>query len=175
MIDQNFLLFIISIMALLTVLVITFAIPIFGFIIKRWKGLVLGCLLQPIICAIAIAATIFVINYYSIRKYNKTREMAMVTLRETATKDNIQTWYVKADDECLYEYGNPGNNISIVNGDNMTLYDVVPLDSFRVCIDDRVIISFDLEKRQVTAADYETPLEVVSIDWDKVNAYFAKR
>ena len=54
------------------------------------------------------------------------------------------------------------------------LYDVVPLDSFSVCVDDRIVVRFDLKNRMATATNYGEPIEVVRIDWDKVNAYFEK-
>lgn len=31
---------------------------------------------------------------------------------------------------------------------------------------------FDLKNQQVTATDYDQPIEVLSVDWEKVKAYF---
>ena len=50
----------------------------------------------------------------------------------------------------------------------------MPLDSFSVCVDDRIVVRFDLKNRMATATNYGEPIEVVRIDWDKVNAYFEK-
>jgi hypothetical protein len=53
--------------------------------------------------------------------------------------------------------------------ESIKLFDVVPLDSSSVSIDDRVVVRFDYKKRQITATDFGEPIEVVSIDWDKIS------
>ena len=82
---------------------------------------------------------------------------------------------MKADGECFSVTGDAYESLEFFEDDKVSLYDVVPLDSFRVCLDDHIVIRFDLTKRQVTAADYDTPMEVVNVDWDKVKAYYAQQ
>ena len=53
-------------------------------------------------------------------------------------------------------------------------YDVIRLDSVAagVSVDDRIVVRFDLKNQQVTATDYDQPIEVLRVDWEKVKAYF---
>jgi hypothetical protein len=103
----------------------------------------------------------------------------MVTLRKTEIKGNTRHTFIshlKPDEECFYEYKKTLVSESKDNERNVDekLYDVVPLDSFSVCVDDRIVVRFDLKNRMATATNYGEPIEVVRIDWDKVNAYFEK-
>jgi len=41
-----------------------------------------------------------------------------------------------------------------------------------VSVEDRIVVRFDIEHQKVTATDYDSPAEVVGVDWDKVKAYF---
>ena len=55
------------------VIMASIAIPINAFSRKRWKGLALGCLIEPVVCAIVIfGATMGIFAYMDI-KYNKER------------------------------------------------------------------------------------------------------
>jgi hypothetical protein len=103
----------------------------------------------------------------------------MITLKQKADytpNANISKWYLKPDGECFYEFGKEdkekSGNIVIDDYDDIVLYDVVPMDSFRVCVDDVITVEFDIKKRKVKAMNYDKPLEVVNVDWAKVEAYF---
>ncbi len=176
MIEQGIIITIlVGLLLIILLLVFSFVIPITGFIYKRWIGLATGCLLQPIIFAIILAGTVTVVTYYINSKYTKNRDAAMVTVREQADGEQKKTWFVKADGECFSVIGDPYESLEFIEDDKVSLYDVVPLDSSRICLDDHIIIRFDLTKRQVTVADYDTPMEVVNVDWDKVKAYYAQQ
>ena len=96
----------------------------------------------------------------------------MVTLRKTDADGKAHFWYLKANEECFYEQWLDDEEPEYdVNG-NINLFDVVPLDSFKVCVDDVVFVKFDLEKREVTAKEYDEPLDIVNVDWNKVKAFF---
>ena len=97
----------------------------------------------------------------------------MVTVSKTDSTGFVHFWYLKADEECFYEYKEKENLKNEYTGFNRgRLYDVVPLDSCSVCVDDNVVVTFDLKGQKATASEYDEPIEVVKVDWDKVNEYF---
>ena len=168
---QNIELFIKIIMGVITFMIITLSFPIIGFIRKRWKGLALGCLIQPVVCIAAIVVTALGIEAYEEHRIDEQKASAMLTLRKKeANGDVVHTWYLKDFEECLYDYEEGDTRTHREErGDGMRLFDVVPLDSTSVSIDDRVVVRFDYKKRQITATDFDEPIEVVSIDWDKIS------
>lgn len=177
MIEQGYSFYLITVLILVLLLGATILIPYYGFSRKRLKGLAVGCILQPIVCAIIcllVSLSIVFYEKYEVRKY---RKAAMVTVKKTDSIGNVQTWNLKADEECLYEYMNKNEiekDSKYLKFDKMELFDVVPMDSFRVCVDDKIVVCFDLQNRKATAAEYDEPLEVVNIDWEKVDDYFKK-
>jgi hypothetical protein len=155
----------IVLLIIFVMIVASIAIPAYGFHLKRLKGLVLGCILQPIVLAMVIALFLGGIYFYDNNRLNKQYKSAMITVKSTQLGDDgvdTLTWYLKADDECYMV--NKGHE----------RFDIIRLDSLSnsVCVEDRVIICFDLQNQKVTATDYDQPMEVVNIDWGKVKAYF---
>ena len=98
-------------------LIVSVVAPIVGY--RRWqrKGVIVGCLLQPVIAAIIFAASLF---------------LAFEIFSE-------------AD-------GGTTSIRSLYNGE--------------------VVVTFDLDAHTVSAVHFGRPLEVVSIDWGKVEQYF---
>ena len=97
----------------------------------------------------------------------------MVTVKKEATDHNWEFWYLKPDEECLYEYNKTGNkDLLFLDFHDFQLYDVLLVDSNKVCVDDKIFVSFDLKGRKVSATEFDEPIEVVSVDWDKVSEYF---
>ena len=179
MIEQGLGTFIVIVLVLIALFVFSLFIPFYGFMRKRFKGLLLGCLLQPVIFAIIAAIVLISTYYYFEHSMMKHCENAMITLKQKADDTpnaNISKWYLKPDGECFYEFGKEdkekSGNIVIDDYDDIALYDVVPMDSFRVCVDDVIIVEFDIKNRKVKAMNYDKPLEVVNVDWVKVEAYF---
>ena len=39
---------------------------------------------------------------------------------------------------------------------------------------DRIVVTFDVKHKKVTATDMDKPMEVVQVDWEKVNDYLNK-
>ena len=153
------------------VIMASIAIPINAFSRKRWKGLALGCLIEPVVCAIVIfGATMGIFAYMDI-KYNKERESAMVTVRGldvgNHSKDTL-TWYLKNDEQCILVCNDEDDF------DKLGFTDVIRLDSVSVGVEDRIVVKFDMKENKVVATDLGTPMEVVSVNWDKVRAYFRK-
>ena len=176
-IEQGFGLYITIALISVVLLIFSIAIPVYGFMHRRWKGCFLGCLLQPVVCAFIILITVAIAALHQLYGTRKLRNAAMVTLRKTETQGDTRhtfIWHLKPDEECFYEYKKTpvSESEDNVKNEDEELYDVVPLDSFSVCVDDRIVVSFDLKNRKATANDYDEPIEVVRIDWDKVNAYF---
>ena len=147
------------------------AIPIYAFNRWRWKGLALGFLIEPIVCAIVIFAATMGIFFYMETKYEKERESAMVTVRGLDvgkhSKDTL-TWYLKDDEQCILVCNDEDDY------DDLNFTDVIRLDSVSVGVDDRIVVKFDLKKKKVVATDLDTPMKVVNVNWDKVRAYFGK-
>ena len=108
----------------------------------------------------------------------------MVTVRTTEPGvygTDTLTWYLKPDNECLVEYkrlvmadSTETDSLDIYEGRDR--FDIIRLDSLStaVCVEDHIIVRFDLQNQKATATDYDQPIEVVDIDWDKVKAYFNK-
>ena len=153
------------------VIMASIGIPIYAYSRKRWKGLAIGCLLQPIACAVVICLIVLgIISYF---EYTNRKEMdsAMVTIRGIdVAKQNgdTLTWYLKADEECILVCNDEKNF------DEIDCYDVIRLDSVSVGLEDRIVVKFDMKKKKVTATDLGTPMKVVSVNWDEVKAYFNK-
>ena len=148
------------------VVIASIAIPIKGYLRRRWKGVAIGCLMQPVVCLVLIGVVIA--SFFIYRQVSLKMQMnsAMVTVKSTEQGANgvdTLTWYLKAGEECLYE-----------SGEKTTYFDVIRLDSLKtsVSVEDRIVVRFDLENEKVIATDYYQPAEVVGVDWDKVKTYF---
>ncbi len=177
--ERSFDLYLNLIVVAILLLTLSNFIPYYGFMFKRWKGLLLGCLLQPIVSVLICVATGFFIYFHIQRGESKNREAAMLTIRKTLiSNDTISThlWYLKPNDECFYEYtvATTFDVDADVDPEGQTFHDIIPVDSHTVCVDDRILVTFDLQNRQVTATDYDEPMEVVNVNWDRVNAYLRK-
>lgn len=162
------------------------AIPVYGYSRKRWKGLALGCLIQPIVCVIVFTGVSGIYVAYKVYSIHQQRKSAMVTVRSIEQgKDGTDTltWYLQDNDECLMSQkfaSAADESDSDTSDDDISrhdLYDVILLDSIKtsVCVEDRVIVRFDLKNQKATATDYDMPAEVVKVNWDKVRGYFEKR
>lgn len=153
------------------VIMASIGIPIYAFNRKRWKGLVLGCLIAPIVCAIVIFSVAIGIYSYVEMKNSKERESAMVTVRGVDVGNNSKdtlTWYLKDDEQCILVSNDEDDYNDLI------FYDVIRLDSVSVGVEDRIVVKFDRKKKKVVATDLDTPMEVVHVNWDKVRAYFSK-
>jgi len=180
MIEQDLFTIIIVIIALIAIFVLTLFIPFYGFMRKRFKGLLLGCIVQPILFAIIAAIIIVGTYFYTTYSLVSHRDNAMIVLKQNSddTPDAyISKWHLKPDGECFYEFGKeskeePGVIDIDDTDDDVAFYDIVPMDSFRVCVDDVITVQFDIKNRKVKAINYDKPMEVEKVDWDKVEAYF---
>ena len=79
------------------------------------------------------------------------------------------------NEECFYEYKEKENEENEYRGFNRgRFYDVVPLDSCSVGVDDKIVVKFDFKNKKVTATEYEEPMEVVNVNWERVTEFFRK-
>ena len=142
-------------------------IPIRFYNWKRWKGLFLGLVLQPIVCAILIFIVFFgFVGYYEY-KTDRQRESAMVavcTVQADSAKTDTLRWYIKADDECFQ-----------VEKKDITAFDVIRLDHSSIGVEDRIVVKFNVKKKQVVATDFGKPIKVEKVDWDQVRDYLNKK
>ncbi len=175
MIDQSIGNYVFITLTLITFFSFSILIPIYGYFHKRWKGLAIGCIVQPLICVILFFLTIGGIFIYQRHTLNKHRKDAMVKVRKIDAEGDTLIWYVKPNEECCFECREKNDDNAVLSPKNMKLFDVVPLDSFAVCIDDKIVVKFDMENRKATATEYDKPIEVISIDWDKVSAFYQKQ
>ncbi|MBO6034025.1 MAG: hypothetical protein J6Q22_21735 [Prevotella sp.] len=171
---------------LVTILVVmaSVAIPIIGYQRKRWKGVAIGCIMQPVVCGVFFCVLLAGAVIYRLISNNNQRQSMMVTVRTTepgAYGVDTLEWYLKPDDECFVDYRRL-EKTSSTESDSLNIhkytncFDIIRLDSLNtsVCVEDRIVIRFDLQNQKATATDYDQPIEVVDIDWDKVKAYFNK-
>ena len=150
------------------VIAISTVIPVYGYFRRRWKGLAIGCLVQPVACAVLIGAAIACAIFFHKQKVKKEKNSAMVTVRsieKNANDTDTLTWYLKANEECLLDSEKKSGR-----------FDVIRLDSLDtgVCVEDRIVVRFDIKNQKANATDYDLPAEVVDVDWDKVRDYFSK-
>ena len=172
---------------MLLIVVASVAVPIYGHRRKGWKGLALGCLAQPFVCAIVIFIALIGIFIYERWEFSKETDKAMVTVRTLEKKgDRVDTlfWYVKPDEECIMERKRQGHGNdeeedrdSTETGRDFEWFDVVPIANFAhgVNIEDRIMVRFDLKNHSVVATDYDDRAEVTKVDWDQVRDYFSKK
>lgn len=169
---------------ILLIVVASVVIPIYGYKWKRWKGLALGCLAQPVVCAIVIFSVLIGIFIYELWDFKKEKDKAMVTVRSIEKNgDRVDTliWYVKADEECIMERKKQApsdeeeERDSTDEAKDIEWFDVVPIENFAhgVNIEDRIMIRFDLKNHSVVATDYDDRAEVTKVDWDIVRDFFA--
>ena len=171
---------------ILLIVVASVVIPIYGYKWKRWKGLALGCLAQPVVCAIVIFSVLIGIFIYERWDFKKEKDKAMVTVRSIEKNgDRVDTliWYVKADEECIMERKKQApsdeeeERDSTDEAKDIEWFDVIPIENFAhgVNIEDRIMVRFDLKNKSVVATDYDDRAEVTKVDWDQVRDYFSKK
>lgn len=168
MINENYIYVLMLAFALSIIIVMaSVIIPIRLFNWKRWKGLILGLVLQPIVCAILIVCVFMGIVGYTESKVDRQRESAMVavcTVQTDSAKTDTLTWYIKADDECFQ-----------VDKKDIRAFDVIRLDQASVGVEDRIVVKFNVKKKQVVATDFGKPIKVEKVDWDQVRDYLNKK
>ena len=153
-------------------LIVSTAIPFYGLVRNRLKGLFIGCLIQPVVVTVIILGLIGFLGIFKHCKSQSYHEEAMVTLRKSDGESGSHVWYLKADEECFYEY--VSSELITKPKPKNDLFDIVPVDSQSVCVDDHITVTFDLKNRSATATDYDEPLEVTNVDWNKVQEYFSQ-
>ncbi len=150
------------------VIAISTFIPVYGYLRRRWKGLAIGCLVQPVVCAALIGAAVAGAFFFHDQKSEREKNSAMVTVRtieQNANDTDTLTWYVKTDEECLLD-----------SDDADDRFDVIRLDSLSagVSVEDRIVVRFDIKNQKASATDFDQPAEVVDVNWEKVKDYFGK-
>ena len=168
MINENYIYVLMLAFALSIIIVMaSVIIPIRLFNWKRWKGLILGLVLQPIVCAILISCVFMGIVGYTKSKADRQRESAMVavcTVKADSTKTDTLTWYIKADDECF-----------LVDDKEFKAFDVIRLGHSSVGVEDRIVVKFNVKKKQAVATDFGKPIKVEKVDWEQVRDYLNKK
>ena len=177
MIEQGNFFFMYVFMLLVVLAVVSIIIPLASFFMKKWKGLALGCILQPMFCIVVSGLIILGATLLWNYDLNKHEKEAMVVLKKVVDSipDNkhVNTWYIQNNGECFCDFGDTERmGLEFILYGSMRFYDVIPMDSFRICVDDHVTVTFDLKHHTATASEYEVPLKVDTVDWNKVAQYF---
>ena len=140
----------------------------YGYCRRRWKGAAIGCLMQPVVCLVVIGVVTAGVFIYKQISYKMEMKSAMVTIKSIEQDVNgtdTLTWYLKANEESLLDSEKKSGR-----------FDVIRLDSLDtgVCVEDRIVVRFDIKNQKAAATDYDLPAEVVGVNWDKVREYFDK-
>jgi len=152
----------------LLVIAISTCIPMLGYYRRRWKGVAIGCLIQPVVCLVIMGVVAVGIIIYKQIDYTMEMNSAMVTVKSIEQDVNgtdTLTWYLKVDEECFLDSEKKSDR-----------FDLIRLDSLDtgVSVEDRIVVRFDIKNQKATATDYDQPAEVVDVKWDKVRDYFSK-
>lgn len=158
--------------AIVIVFLVSFAIPSYGYRRKRWKGFFIGILVQFAVCCVGFL--IFGLGSVLYVHYTVKKELdgAMVTVRGTDVarhRNDTLVWSLTPDEVCLV--GNSNNNVHVRK---RIYYDFIRLSPVSVGVEDRIVVKFDVKRKQVTATDMNKPMEVIQVDWEKVNHYLNK-
>ncbi len=162
------------------IIALSIAIPFYAYNRKRWKGFALGCILQPIVCVIAICLLFAGSMAYEVVSLMLECKSAMVTVRTIEPGSfgaDTLTWYLKPDDECFVECERNDDLYKDDVGEihrRFDRFDIIRHDSVSLCVEDRIVVWFDFKNQKVTATNYDEPIEVMGVDWDKVKTYFGK-
>ena len=143
--------------AIIILLLVSFLIPFYYFQRKWWKGLFIGIPVQIAVfilggVVIGFGSLLYVDNFFE-----KEVDNAMVTVRGTdVARHNSDTlvWSLTPDEVCLVDF--------------------LRLSPVSVGVEDRIVVTFDVKHKKVTATDMDKPMEVVQVDWEKVNDYLNK-
>ena len=152
----------------LLVIAISTCIPMYGYCRRRWKGAAIGCLMQPVVCLVIIGvvtAGVFIYKQISYKMEMKSAMVIVKSIEQGVNGTDTLTWYLKANEECLLDSGKKSGR-----------FDIIRLDSLDtgVCVEDRIVVRFDIKNQRATATDYDLPAEVVDVNWEKVRNYFDK-
>jgi Ca2+/H+ antiporter len=178
MIEYEYKSLIVFFLAIVVMLIASVAIPVYGYKRKRYKGLAIGCVAQVV--AVVVLFILIDLGYFTYIEWKNDRkkDAAMVTIRSIESHaDRVDTlmWYIKDDGECVLENEGKKEDENSSFSYPISLFDVIRLNTASVCVEDRVMVKFDIKSKKVMATDYDAPAEVVNVDWDKVNAFIEKK
>ena len=178
MIEYEYKSLIVFFLAIVVMLIASVAIPVYGYKWKRYKGLAIGCVAQVV--TVVVLFILIDLGYFTYIEWKNDRkkDAAMVTIRSIESHaDRVDTlmWYIKDDGECVLENEGKKEDENSSFSYPISLFDVIRLNTASVCVEDRVMVKFDIKSKKVMATDYDAPAEVVNVDWDKVNAFIEKK
>ena len=168
-----------SIIVFCVALIISCFVPYYGYKKKQKKGLVFGCLMQPVVFFLLGLFLTFIAVKYDDQQFSQEEDASMAILRYTENGDCIvsQTWILNPNGKCTMVFDqSPATNTEYpCNTDHFVEeYTITALDSFACEVDRRVKVCFDLQRQKVIAIDRIDTLEVVSVSWEKVRDFFSK-
>jgi len=176
MLSQGFEGYVYLVLLMITIVVATIVIPCYGYARKGLNGLGLGCALQPFVALLLCLLLVMGAYLRWERIIGRNRNATMVAVRTTTVEKGdtlVRTWRLKPDEECMCEMRSLETDST--DYDDVEFFDAVPTDSFTLSVDDHIVVRFDLDPRRATATDCDQPIDVVSVDWEKVEAYFNEK
>lgn len=152
----------------------TIAIPFYSFLHKGWKGLGLGCLVQPVVAVILcllVGLGAFILQKRALDRYHRAAMAVVRTTEKVRDTTLLCTWFLKPDGECLCESRFAEQDSTDLALD-LELFDVVRLDSLSLCVEDRIVVRFNLDSCRASATEFDKPVDLVRVDWPSVQTYF---
>ena len=157
---------------------LSFLIPIY--FRRRWKGkgIAIGCLLQVatfimflIILPFAIAVGEMVVNRWNTM-------VCVQYIEEDRDCRYSETWRIKGNGTCIYEVDKGSHHHAVIPCGNdyySSSYEVSRVtNEYVIEANLGMKVYFDMKNRQATALYASKEIEVVDIDWDRVETYFKK-
>lgn len=151
---------------------------IIHFIIRRrW----LGCILQLLVfIVLSISIMTFLVSFRGCASAFEEMD-AMVSVRlieETRDCRYERTWWMKPDNTYYLVFDKGSNNHKVEPcgndhyGDRGTFTRIDSICAIKTDYNPPFIIYFNLDSQKVTPVWGEDTLEVVSVDWKRINEYF---
>lgn len=157
-------------------LILSFVIPIVAY--RRWrrKGLLGGCILQPVAFVLLFIVVSFVISSITNLCNHAGTMVCVRCVEEDRDCRMSETWYIKDNGTCHYEFEKGSHNHSVVQcgNDYYESEHSVERVASELGIKEELgmEVYFDLNRRTVTPIYYNKSVDIVSVDWDKVENYF---
>ena len=170
-------LFIVLCIAGAVMLLLAVVIPTWGY--RRWrrKGLIGGCLSLPLVGIVIIMVMIGVYAALS----NDSHDDAMAYVRYVEEDRDChfeERWFLNTDGTCYYEHDKGSHDHAVQPCGNDTYGYELSMTRVDSCLAPKIsdlIVYFNLNQRTVTPVYHQEEIEVVSVDWEKVEAFFQRR
>lgn len=168
----------IFVIVFVTLLITLIVISLFGR--KRWnkKRRIIGCVSQIILFLLLIVLLPSLILSVDVLISHSGTMVCVRYIEEEGDCQILETWYIKEDGTCHYELDKGSHEHAVNPCGNDFLerkHKIERIESkFGIKTDFGMEVSFDINKQIVIPYYYGKPVEIVSVDRDRVEKYFKK-